>query len=217
MKGFRVVVYDTKSQDYFYLTEEWHLSPSSILWSFDGKKLYLSVKEHGRIKLFEIPFNRSVSPVPLITQYSLSSTFRVGSDILITQTSLTESHIVQIFDTQHRTLHRILQHQNNTLSRNSVQEFWYEGFQNHSVHGFLHLPESFNRTKKYPLAFLIHGGPQGAWEDAWSTRWNSAVFANAGQGWVVALINPTGSAGYGQEFQNAVRGNWGTKPCLRPS
>lgn len=82
------------------------------------------------------------------------------------------------------------------------------------------------------MAFLIHGGPQGAWEDGWSTRWNPAVFANAarnltksddedadpeeGEGWVVAAINPTGSTGYGQNFTDAIQGNWGTIPCMYP-
>ena len=70
------------------------------------------------------------------------------------------------------------------------------------------------------MAFLIHGGPQGAWEDGWSTRWNPAVFANAARGgegdedgWVVVAINPTGSTGYGQNFTDAIQGNWGTLPC----
>lgn len=81
------------------------------------------------------------------------------------------------------------------------------------------------------MAFLIHGGPQGAWEDGWSTRWNPAVFANAntgekggdnveeesdGMGWVVVAINPTGSTGYGQNFTDAIQGNWGTIPCNHP-
>jgi hypothetical protein len=81
------------------------------------------------------------------------------------------------------------------------------------------------------MAFLIHGGPQGAWEDGWSTRWNPAVFANVnagekggdsvkeerdGMGWVVVAINPTGSTGYGQNFTDAIQGNWGTIPCNHP-
>ena len=75
------------------------------------------------------------------------------------------------------------------------------------------------------MAFLIHGGPQGAWEDGWSTRWNPAVFANAARGneddegddgWVVVAINPTGSTGYGQNFTDAIQGNWGTIPCTYP-
>ena len=71
-------------------------------------------------------------------------------------------------------------------------------------------PSFFKPGKKYPLAYLIHGGPQGAWNDQWSTRWNPAVFAE--QGYIVITPNPTGSTGYGQEFTDAIRENWGGAP-----
>ncbi|KAG8427138.1 putative dipeptidyl-peptidase 5 [Metarhizium acridum] len=68
-------------------------------------------------------------------------------------------------------------------------------------------PSNFDPSKKYPLAFLIHGGPQGAWLDEWSTRWNPAIFAE--QGYVVVSPNPTGSTGYGQKHIDAITCNWG--------
>lgn len=64
--------------------------------------------------------------------------------------------------------------------------------------------------KRAPLAFLIHGGPQGAWTDSWSTRWNPALFAS--QGYFVIALNPTGSTGYGQDFVDAIQYQWGGKP-----
>jgi dipeptidyl aminopeptidase/acylaminoacyl peptidase len=71
-------------------------------------------------------------------------------------------------------------------------------------------PSHFDKAKKYPLAFLIHGGPQSAWTDDWSTRWNPAIFAE--QGYVVVCPNPTGSTGYGQDFTDAIANNWGGDP-----
>ena len=71
-------------------------------------------------------------------------------------------------------------------------------------------PSFFKADQKYPLAFLVHGGPQGAWNDQWSTRWNPAVFAE--QGYVVVCPNPTGSTGYGQDFTDAIRNEWGGLP-----
>lgn len=68
-------------------------------------------------------------------------------------------------------------------------------------------PTNFDKTKKYPLAFLIHGGPQGAWADSWSTRWNPKVWAD--QGYVVVAPNPTGSTGFGQDLTDAIANNWG--------
>jgi dipeptidyl aminopeptidase/acylaminoacyl peptidase len=80
---------------------------------------------------------------------------------------------------------------------------------NANVHGFLVKPANFDASKKYPLIVLIHGGPQGAWNDSWSTRWNPQLWAN--QGYVVFLPNPRGSTGYGQRFVDEISGDWGGK------
>jgi dipeptidyl aminopeptidase/acylaminoacyl peptidase len=70
-------------------------------------------------------------------------------------------------------------------------------------------PPGFDPQKKWPLAFLVHGGPQGAWEDGWSNRWNPELWA--AQGYVVALPNPRGSTGFGQKFTDEISGDWGGK------
>ncbi len=71
-------------------------------------------------------------------------------------------------------------------------------------------PPGFNPAQKYPVLFLIHGGPQGAWGESWSYRWNAQVFAGAG--YVVVMPNPRGSTGYGQKFIDDINGDWGGKP-----
>ncbi len=70
-------------------------------------------------------------------------------------------------------------------------------------------PPAFDPKKKWPLVYMVHGGPQGAWEDAWSNRWNPELWA--AQGYVVALPNPRGSTGFGQEYVDAISGDWGGK------
>jgi dipeptidyl aminopeptidase/acylaminoacyl peptidase len=70
-------------------------------------------------------------------------------------------------------------------------------------------PPGFDAKKKWPLAFLVHGGPQGAWEDSWSNRWNPQLWA--AQGYVVALPNPRGSTGFGQAYVDGISGDWGGK------
>jgi dipeptidyl aminopeptidase/acylaminoacyl peptidase len=79
-----------------------------------------------------------------------------------------------------------------------------------AVEGFLIKPPAFDATKKYPVKFLIHGGPEGAWGDMWSYRWNAELFA--ANDYVVVMINPGGSTGYGQAFVDRVNGDWGGKP-----
>jgi dipeptidyl aminopeptidase/acylaminoacyl peptidase len=77
------------------------------------------------------------------------------------------------------------------------------------VEGFVVRPPNFDPSKKYPVKFLIHGGPQGAWGDAWSYRWNPELMAASGH--VVVMVNPRGSTGYGQAFIDGVNGDWGGK------
>lgn len=91
-----------------------------------------------------------------------------------------------------------------------MQSFWFTAQDGTKVQGFLIPPPSFEANKKYPVKFLIHGGPEGAWGDAWSYRWNAELFA--ANGYVVVMINPRGSAGYGQAFVDGVNGDWGGKP-----
>jgi dipeptidyl aminopeptidase/acylaminoacyl peptidase len=91
-----------------------------------------------------------------------------------------------------------------------MESFWFTAIDGTKVQGFLIRPPGFDPAKKYPVKFLIHGGPQGAWGDSWSYRWNAQLFA--ANGYVVVMINPRGSTGYGQAFVDGVNADWGGKP-----
>jgi dipeptidyl aminopeptidase/acylaminoacyl peptidase len=117
------------------------------------------------------------------------------------------------------------------VSMSLIEPFWFNGAQGDKVEGFLVTPPGFDRqwlnsgsaprrgsapSKKYPVKFLIHGGPQGAWGDDWSYRWNPELFASptssTPSGYVVIMINFHGSTGYGQKFIDAINGDWGGAP-----
>src|SRR2546421_5111151 len=111
-----------------------------------------------------------------------------------------------------------------------LESFAFKGANNEEVQGFMIKPPGFSvgrdsvepnisspggstesrPTKKYPLKFLIHGGPQGAWGNSWTYRWNAELFAASG--YVVAMINFHGSTGYGQKFTDSISGDWGGEP-----
>jgi dipeptidyl aminopeptidase/acylaminoacyl peptidase len=95
------------------------------------------------------------------------------------------------------------------LDLNPLEPFQFAGANDTPVEGFLVRPPNFDPSKKYPVKFLIHGGPQGAWGDAWSYRWNPELMAASG--YVVVMVNPRGSTGYGQAFIDGVNGEWGGK------
>jgi dipeptidyl aminopeptidase/acylaminoacyl peptidase len=109
---------------------------------------------------------------------------------------------------------RQLTHENDEALRHlqlaPLEPFSFLGALGDSVHGYLMKPPGFDERQRYPVAYLIHGGPQGAWLDNWHARWNYALFA--ARGYVVAAVNFHGSTGYGQEFTNSISRHWGDYP-----
>src|SRR5207344_2894182 len=94
-----------------------------------------------------------------------------------------------------------------------LESFTFKGANDEEVQGFMVKPPGFDPKKKYPLKFLIHGGPQGAWGNDWTYRWNAELFAASGN-YVVVMINFHGSTGYGQKFTDSISGDWGGKPYV---
>jgi len=119
-----------------------------------------------------------------------------GSESTIRNVLLAESRITHIND---RTL--------TALDVPKMESFWFTGAEGTKVEGFILRPPGFDRAKKYPVKFLMHGGPQTAWGDSWSYRWNWELMA--ANGYVVIGINRRGSTGYGQKFVDEVSGDWG--------
>ena len=201
----------------------WDRSPGSIKWSNDGKVLYLEAEEHGKGLLYKLPV--PISPIDLdrlpepITDSGYLSDARGlstnSSNLFISSTDLVDNSIYTILDPSNPSSSRKLSSNSRdgssfNLSKDQVSEIWFPGAGEQEVHAWVFKPSNFSSSHKYPLAYLIHGGPQGAWGDQWSTRWNPAVFAE--QGYVVITPNPTGSTGYGQAFCDAIKESWGGLP-----
>jgi len=96
-----------------------------------------------------------------------------------------------------------------STQRNPLEELWTESADRSRIQSFILKPPGFSETRRYPVMFLLHGGPQGSWGETWSYRWNAQVMAGAG--YVVVMPNPRGSTGYGQKFIDEVSGDWGGK------
>jgi dipeptidyl aminopeptidase/acylaminoacyl peptidase len=96
------------------------------------------------------------------------------------------------------------------VEASKVESFFFPGAKGESVEGFLVRPPNFDPSKKYPVKFIVHGGPEVPLGDEWSYRWNFELFA--ANGYVVIFINFHGSPGYGQKFIDAINGDWGGAP-----
>ena len=202
----------------------WKRSPNSVSFGNDGRTLYLTAAEEGKVKLFKIvlpdnPRDLVILPDTLTHNGSISDLRSLGSDtskVFLSGTSLVDNSVYTILH-QNEKISRIQLVSSSSrngsffgLSQDQISEFWFQGAEDYQVHAWIIKPSNFSSDQKYPLAYLIHGGPQGAWEDSWSTRWNPAVFAE--QGYVVVTPNPTGSTGYGQDFTDGITEQWGGRP-----
>lgn len=204
---------------------QWDLSPRAISFAYDDKSLLIQVEETGRGVLYQLPLENVRSATPASLKKLTHSGYvndvvpaaANSPKLFISSSSLVENSLYTIVDPSSPEDVTIVS--SNTrggaslgLSRSQVDEIWFKGANDHPVHAWVVKPSKFNPDQKYPLAYLVHGGPQGAWNDQWSTRWNPAVFAE--QGYVVVTPNPTGSTGYGQPFTDAIRGSWGGLPYI---
>ncbi|KAM0700466.1 hypothetical protein Q7P35_012187 [Cladosporium inversicolor] len=202
----------------------WDRSPSAIAWTVDGKGLLVTAEDVGRARLFLIQSGQK-TPLPLTEEGSVGDAVPLGEPgkIFYTSSSLIDNSvfaIIQVSDEQADVSASTLWTHSNSghgskfgLKSKQVSSIWTPASNpkvTKEVHSWVIRPSNFDDSKKYPVAYLIHGGPQGAWGDSWSTRWNPAVFAE--QGFIVVSPNITGSTGYGQAFTDAINKNWGGDP-----
>lgn len=210
----------------FFATDDgeggWDLRPDGApLWSDDAAQLFIVAEDRGRGRLFRVSSDPDAGgqlPEPVETEPGTVGDVQRLPDgsgrLFISSSSLVDGSLYSIVhpSTQRSELVSSLSKQGKTfgLSRSQAGDAWFAGAGDYQVHALVVKPSHFDESKKYPLALLIHGGPQGAWNDGWSTRWNPAIFAE--QGYVVVCPNPTGSTGYGMALQNGIKGEWGGRP-----
>lgn len=201
----------------------WDRNPKSVKWSADGGTLFLTAEDQGRELLFALPSDPTDNdslPQPLTHEASVSSFQPLASGkIFVSKTSLIDPSIYSLIDISDNATQIISSLSSNGAKLNlypsQITSTLFQGSPNTpAIQGLIHAwiikPSTFDPSHTYPLALLVHGGPQGAWTDSWSTRWNPAVFAE--QGYVVVCPNITGSTGYGQAFEDAICRQWGGLP-----
>ena len=229
------------------VNDGWNRSPSSVSFGRDFATLVFTAEDLGRVKLFTLDISDNTrapryTPTPL-TEHGQVSSFNLlgdaGSLLLVSGTSFIDNSFYLVLDISGADPARLVtsSSQNGTffhLSSAQVSEIWFDGADGFTVHAWVIKPSDFEPDKTYPLAYLIHGGPQGSWAEDWSTRWyvfqhasslvnnsfdetmgltvvrNPMIFAE--QGYIVVLPDPTGSTGYGQEFTDNIQGQWGGRP-----
>ena len=209
---WRLMLLDRATGKLTNLTETLDRWVESFAWWPDSSRLFFTVQDRGRQYIQFISVNGGASPIALSGDSSLDDMQVTPDGKTMVYTRQTGSSPVEIFRaTSGGGAETPLTHLNdavlNAHQLTRLEEFWVEGAENARVQVFMVKPPGFQPNKKYRALMLIHGGPQGAWGEDWSYRWNAQVFAAAG--YVVAMPNPRGSIGYGQKFIDDINGDWG--------
>ncbi|MGA8067198.1 MAG: S9 family peptidase [Terriglobales bacterium] len=236
---FRLMLYDRKTGEKGSVIPDFDRWVGTIAWAPDSESLYFSAENGGSSPIYRARIRAKVAwATPTVGGFNDDiSVTSDGKQVVFTRMSIsspteiyvaaTEFPICEVYpkndrdpswlydrpDCQLSKAHA-LAHLNDALlsqvAMSPLESFWFTGAKGDKVQGFLVKPPNFDATKKYPVKFLIHGGPEGAWGDDWSYRWNPELFA--ANGYVVIMINFHGSTGYGQKFIDAINGDWGGAP-----
>ena len=225
---FRLVVYDRKSGGIKNLTENFDQWVETFAWTPDSSAIYFSSENKGEAPIYRLDLHSALAEAPTAAPahgHAIQEITRGvnddlsfapdGKTLVFTRLSVQAPNEVFKMDLSSNKVEQI-SHLNGRvladIAMQPVEPFWFAGAGGTKVQGFLLKPPNFDNNKKYPVKFLIHGGPQGQWGDEWSFRWNAELLA--ADGYIVIMVNPRGSTGYGQAFVDGVNKDWGGKPFI---
>ena len=190
----------------------WDRSAGSVVVSEDGETLYVTAQDTGEHPLFAVHVD-SGGVTEIIGDGSIGSVSLAGGTLAFTRATLASGAQVFVGGINGAPERAITPSAADMLPEvgfGAFEQFTFNGWNNETVHGYVVKPWNYEEGRKYPVAFLIHGGPQGSFGNGWSYRWNPQTYA--GQGYAVVMIDFHGSTGYGQAFTDAISQHWGDRP-----
>ena len=209
---YQVMLLDLASGKKRKLAADWDRSAGNLQWTADGRALVVDAEDVGQHRLFSI--DAASGKVSALTgKGSIGGYDLRGGTLAYTQASLDTG--AQLYALKAGTTKPVQLTRQNTERLAEVrwgeyEQFSFKGANGDTVYGHVMKPWNYEPGKKYPIAFLVHGGPQGSFGNGWSYRWNPQVYAGAG--YATVFIDFHGSTGYGQKFTDAISGDWGGKP-----
>ena len=209
---FRIVLTPWPQANERVLTENWDRSPSSICWSADGKTICAAAEDLGQKSLFAVDVETGEVRT-VIRDGCVSLAGVTGERIVFGLNNLqspTELYSAKPDGSDLRKITSINAEQIAAARMGDYEQFSFPGWNDETVYCYVVKPVDFDPKKKYPVAFLIHGGPQGSFGNTFHYRWNPQVYAGAG--YAAVMVDFHGSTGYGQAFCDSIRGDWGGKP-----
>jgi dipeptidyl aminopeptidase/acylaminoacyl peptidase len=210
---FRLVLYNRPAKTITVLLSKFGNWVDEFAWAPDSAKLYFTGGDKGESPIFAATLDGAFSSLNHHGSFGNFHPLADGQTVVASRMTVEAPSEVVAVNTGAAQI-RPLTHLNDAifaqLDEGKMEDFWFTAADGTKLQGFLIRPPGFDPAKKYPVKFLIHGGPQGAWGDDWSYRWNPELFA--ANGYVVVMVNMRGSTGYGQTIVDGVNGDWGGKP-----
>jgi dipeptidyl aminopeptidase/acylaminoacyl peptidase len=194
------------------IAPQWDRSPGDIAVSEDGSALYVTADDVGEHPLFRVDLATG-EVTEVVGDGSVSAYDLAGGTLVLTRATLQTGDVLYVAQADGDNLRAITRTAAQHLpdvTFGDYEQFTFKGANNATVHGYVVKPWNYREGGEYPVAFLIHGGPQGSFGNGWSYRWNPQTYA--GQGYAVVMIDFHGSTGYGQAFTDSISGDWGGKP-----
>jgi len=208
---FRLMLYDRKSGTARSLSESLDSWVDEFTFAPNSQTIYLTAEERGKQPIYSVSVTGG--PVRKVVSDGFNGEPQVtkdGSTLVFSRSSMTTPNEVYRANIDGSGVTELSKANDTFISSFNLkpaEEVTWTGGLGRKVAGWIIKPANFNPRKKWPLVVLIHGGPQGAWNDNWGYRWNPQVWAN--NGYVVFTPNPRGSTGYGQQFVDEISGDWG--------
>jgi dipeptidyl aminopeptidase/acylaminoacyl peptidase len=196
------------------LAESWDRSSGGIVFSADGRTIYTTAEDVGQTPLFAIDV-ASGKVTPRVAVGHVHDPKLAGDRIvygLDTLRAPVELYTVRPDGSGATQITHVNQEAVAAARMGDSEQFSFKGANGDTVWGWITKPVGFQPGQKVPLAFLIHGGPQGSFNNEFHYRWNPQVYAGAG--YAVVTVDFHGSTGYGQAFTDAIRLDWGGKPLV---
>ncbi len=208
----RVVVLDWRTKKAATITEGWDRSPSEIAWSKDDRTLLATADDLGRHPLFAIDV-ASGRARRIFDRGTVSDVGAAGDRLVFLRDDLQHPAELWVSDAsggQARAITHLNDARVASVAWGASEQFFFDGAKGDKVYAWLVRPPNVAAGARVPVAFLIHGGPQGSFGDHFHYRWNPQAFS--GHGYAAIMVDFHGSTGYGQAFTDAIRGDWGGAP-----
>ncbi|MGN6313777.1 MAG: prolyl oligopeptidase family serine peptidase [Rhodanobacteraceae bacterium] len=209
---FGIMAMDLATGERHEIDPDWDYSPGGLSLSADGKTLYATADAPGTHPLFAIDI-ASGKATQIFGDGTVTGYDVQGNRIVAGREDFKHPVDLYTMDPHGGNVAQVTHFNAARLADiefGDAQWFTFKGANGDSVQGYVMRPVGYKAGEKYPVAFLIHGGPQGEWLDEFHYRWNPETYAGAG--FAVVAINFHGSTGYGQKFTNAISGDWGGAP-----